>query len=642
MELKDGSSGSWQRDQSRNQNENENLGSGSEKQLGGQLDSASMSFFSSPAAEVESGDESDGDEGGQLFDGSSVDVLDAEVSDADLSEGQFSVVVKDHVPEPSVVVTSRSSSETSAPITSPEYIDLTGSDPQDPCAESPEAPLLSLSHSGTLGKRKQRAYIDMGNTLSTYSSSKKARTEGDPNDHHASSEHVLPLRPSPPTSIQQAHHEKNQSTQSDFNPPTGPRALRDNQQICFYWYHQGYCQPKPVHGQPKRCFYAHTVDVLHPSVCTPPPGVIRNHDPSCQLPLCPARLDYGNLDDMYIKTEPYIKEESEVSFRFMSSSPRASLHDDLESGVGPQYARKGRYQNLPQLTGEQRQRFKEQRNRLEQWQADNGIKLDMGKLERQAETRRVHARMKRQRRGIKKRAAKEQARRGIAQLFSDDGRQRSEEEVSQLQDMDQFRHGTPDTQGPRKSLERVYRAPEVVEPWPTGFVVSELPRQTGDDDLAPNEMMVNTPSRIGPRPIDPNMHFRLGGFEIDASSELPAFNRPDSEPFDSKHGGRRRTSAELASIYNSAYRSDVELDGQQRVMNKAPVIVERLSSAEVLPSAVSEVLGRLFDRVAQRPVVNPCAQSKKTRVLVNYELPSGSSRLDWDTDVVRRLFGEIA
>ena len=35
-------------------------------------------------------------------------------------------------------------------------------------------------------------------------------------------------------------------------------------------------------------------------------------------------------------------------------------------------------------------------------------------------------------------------------------------------------------------------------------------------------------------------------------------------------------------------------------------------------------------------------KAKSSKVLVDYELPEGDSRLDWDTDYVRRLFGEIA
>jgi hypothetical protein len=32
----------------------------------------------------------------------------------------------------------------------------------------------------------------------------------------------------------------------------------------------------------------------------------------------------------------------------------------------------------------------------------------------------------------------------------------------------------------------------------------------------------------------------------------------------------------------------------------------------------------------------------KSRVMVDYELPEGDDRLDWDTDLVRRLYGEIS
>ena len=33
---------------------------------------------------------------------------------------------------------------------------------------------------------------------------------------------------------------------------------------------------------------------------------------------------------------------------------------------------------------------------------------------------------------------------------------------------------------------------------------------------------------------------------------------------------------------------------------------------------------------------------RPVRVLVDYSLPAGSERLDWDTDEVRRMVGEIA
>ncbi|CAE7024230.1 hypothetical protein PTT_05275 [Pyrenophora teres f. teres 0-1] len=39
---------------------------------------------------------------------------------------------------------------------------------------------------------------------------------------------------------------------------------------------------------------------------------------------------------------------------------------------------------------------------------------------------------------------------------------------------------------------------------------------------------------------------------------------------------------------------------------------------------------------------NKLMREKEVRVLIDYELPSGSDRLSWDTDEVRRMVGEIA
>jgi hypothetical protein len=71
-------------------------------------------------------------------------------------------------------------------------------------------------------------------------------------------------------------------------PPTGPRALGGKTPICFYWYHKGRCIPKKKNGRTIKCTYAHTVNVPHAQVSLPPG--ITDHNPYCALPLCPARM----------------------------------------------------------------------------------------------------------------------------------------------------------------------------------------------------------------------------------------------------------------------------------------------------------------------------------------------------------------
>jgi hypothetical protein len=65
-----------------------------------------------------------------------------------------------------------------------------------------------------------------------------------------------------------------------------------------------------------------------------------------------------------------------------------------------------------------------------------------------------------------------------------------------------------------------------------------------------------------------------------------------------------------------------------RSLSMAPSLVEEIEHSENMASGGAGT--------------GPKTQgNREPRVLVGYELPVGNARLDWDTDRVRRIFGEI-
>ena len=63
-----------------------------------------------------------------------------------------------------------------------------------------------------------------------------------------------------------------------------PGGMSIKGKICFFWYHQGYCHAK----KGSKCPCVHTLDTSAREVSFP--NELRFHNPDCQLPLCPARL----------------------------------------------------------------------------------------------------------------------------------------------------------------------------------------------------------------------------------------------------------------------------------------------------------------------------------------------------------------
>ena len=67
-------------------------------------------------------------------------------------------------------------------------------------------------------------------------------------------------------------------------PHKFPEGISIKDKICFFWYHQGYCRTK----RGSTCPCVHTLDTGVREVSLP--NELRFHNPDCELPLCPVRL----------------------------------------------------------------------------------------------------------------------------------------------------------------------------------------------------------------------------------------------------------------------------------------------------------------------------------------------------------------
>lgn len=99
-----------------------------------------------------------------------------------------------------------------------------------------------------------------------------------------------------------------------LDAPTAPRSMRNLPLICYYFYHFGNCIPKPG----KSCDHLHDKSTLQQTVSLP--ANIRNHDPACSLPLCPVRL--MAVEGAKVRPKSFVsRNERKVSSRLMLLPP---------------------------------------------------------------------------------------------------------------------------------------------------------------------------------------------------------------------------------------------------------------------------------------------------------------------------------
>jgi hypothetical protein len=631
---------------------------GTSPQLGGQLDGGAFSSLSrsTPGAEESSSfdrstsDTKDShekyDDGRQDATASLIDpgsrALTGPYSDSDSSEsgsdddaeGASGVNVdpQQHNPDP-LKVNLRTSSTPEH--NNMDYLDLSEFAPPPPSSDTDETRLLSLSHPGTLGKREQSTSPDEHSkgknkrvrqeiSPGEQSKNKRARRQPAPNlDSSASilkrGRHVnkihglpsheahiprvdfsytLPTRLKPMPESVRPPDLRFLPTDPRSRAPTGPRAL-NQKLVCFFWYHKRQCNSRRGNGRIRECTYAHNLDMPNPTVSLPP--CITDHNLPCPLTLCPVNLVERKLRGSSVRAReipaPYVKNEGITPPRHgaannvYSSSPRDGISEAHRFAKGSKVNRSSKSE-LPILTGTNRAQSRIQKRNTVQWKADNSGRLGSrhgqmmvaGKIEGK---------------NLKKQQWREKCARMMTKLVGSRGAERVLD----------YGNGTLLTQ--------------------ESDTVAAPARQRSEK---------NKEGKVTPESREL--------FEADAAND-----------------GRRETFGLEAELYKDSFPSLSEFprhslvrDSQDNVgapqhyaghaLNMVQSLNDRgapssLCSLRMAPSLIDEI-EHSENMVGDGAGTGPKTQGKrKRRVLVDYEFPVGDARLDWDTDRVRRIFGEI-
>lgn len=365
---------------------------------------------------------------------------------------------------------------------------------------------------------------------------------------------------------------------------TGPRAFRT--EVCFYWYHRGFCRPKGIGGQPGRCIFRHNLDVPNLQVRLPP--LHSDHNPHCDLTLCPLQSNRGHegTPEMSIDSGPNIKGElysqpgldNNPPGQAQSSSPRDRISEARSLVKGPKFTGRNGSSFLPKLSGKNRTRFKAQKKRVLQWQKDQNIEQqDIAERSLVYQERQTHQKQRRKRKEAMR--LRNRAHPGI------------KIEENDSSDFDADLNPEPIRRSSKRGFSRTSRLMKIYE------------RSVACDDKA--KLFPETEQ--GGQPFEPI----LEGFE-------------DWAPPTQTGGLREHLGQASTDIAMERGGVGVEETGL------GPMISDHSASSvhQSLP-------------VRAKIVSQPVPSNGRPRVLVDYELPEGEDRLEWDTDRVRRAFGEI-
>lgn len=626
----------------------------------------------------------------------------------------------------------------------PDYIDLSQS-LSPPSSPRVQQTLSSISHSGTLSKRRRP------HTTNLPESNNKRVKIGEGSSPHL--ENIVPIfeRPrsmsqwdiKPPDLTLHDQHAESRASNSalshsfplqsepemvgeddpatfapqSFDPPKGPRSMSTIPPICFFFYHQGYCNPR--HG--RRCDYLHDMSTSQQTVSLP--RRIDRHSPTCPLPLCPVRK---RMHD-FVKQEPGtyishlqtdIKQEPATppeihKLPFFDVSDSSSRDEIL--AVRGRYPRGMLGQPLPHHTGTARQRFKEQKRRIEQIQFENSIVSSDVAATVDANDQ-VNQKKKARRR---KKGGKKQADRLRRQL---------EEDESTLQKLNGYSDAfNAQRQLPFAPLDRETPAPTV--PAPVGdpnkkrrgprnrnkkplhsqraqeLWLGDNAKEEGFEGTRPetapekNSSWVLQGSPSSPRAPSRPVECEEKQMSIDRALEMLDAMNQDPRKLRPLTTLPQKELAEMNMPYEYTHESlglaieerwaEISKEQARREAQKH-IHVQEHSHGEAAcegaahPATVTAVLKFQHEPenrdLVRRPRCQRCRESKKgcdrqrpcqrckdagigaegcvdwdgstrrnerhvyvvgTDSAAGYQLPEGEQRLEWDTDLVRRLFGEI-
>jgi hypothetical protein len=274
-----------------------------------------------------------------------------------------------------------------------EHVDLSKFGPPSPSSDCDQEPLLSLSHSGSLGKRKRAT---SPNVHGSPSKSKRSKRELKP--LNANNEDLKEHLEGPHTLINK--FSESESSAKPFSPhsntPKGPRG-HGNKLICFYWYHKGHCTPRRKNGRVMECRYSHSLDIPIVEVSMPPN--IGDHL-GYSLPLCPIRLFEGIDDHPKQGMRKVMESPNEHgpatptrSHHVSSSSPRNNIAEARHVPKGPKSHGSPNYIKVPMRNGLERVRAK---NRMQDQKCQDAIKIQTLNLDMQLQEKKETRKMKRQ------------------------------------------------------------------------------------------------------------------------------------------------------------------------------------------------------------------------------------------------------
>lgn len=594
--------------------------------LGGQLDGAAFGRTATDEVLSDDGNSFDTDaDDGENEKTTDTSFLAAEIAHSDSSSDLESENMNEQGTDEEVAAKATNSSEnhdletsntsrlTSIALSStyPDFLNMTDLASIPPFSEAGDEQLAqSINHSGTLGKRQHLLEVqdhvndnkrinrepipDLGGfaaykqRTAHWDSKLLPKYIPDPMLHAADPTHDLPTKPGPLSKAPLAHvwPPKNPSADPSlpFNLPRGQYAQYQHKLVCFYWYHKGYCKPKQRVGQEIRCGYLHTLDTPSPVVSQPPHIV--DHQ-NCSLPLCPiavsnqANQQPGSNSIYETSLEPHIEHEPRTPVKLehtssdyhYSSSPREIIASGRSLAGGKALWK------LPKLTGSSKKRFKQQKQRIEQWQEEQRIKPETSneRLERKKAARKEMRRQRRQKRRERRMAHAEAT---LASIQQQCGSLDLSQPVFRAMPTSSQIHPTPGdlTAVPAKRLEEPKDLPQAVL----------LQRIFDENSRNWQQPLITRGKRFGETPtLFPMMTRTTNVSQQQARHEE----------------GRQGLKHSMEMGLGGRGHGDDVYRTHQREENRQ--------------------------------------ETAKPSVLVDYSLPEGEARLDWDTDLVRRLFGEI-
>ncbi|KZM20922.1 uncharacterized protein EKO05_0006382 [Ascochyta rabiei] len=546
---------------------------------------------------------------------------------------------------------------------------------------------LSISHPGTLGKHRQAPSThssdiknkrvklaegtapDFGNAISILERPRvKSHWDIKPPSfeigriHHLEAEavHLAPVHISSPQllPILTANKGFASSEPQPFHPPKGPRSTNVPPLICFFFYHKGYCNPK----RGRRCGYLHAVDTSQQTVSLP--NGIDNHDPMCPLQLCPVRLQTFRGK----RQEPALVAGSrQLKIKFESTIPSAvSSSSFYEKGSFPprhyMTAMQSTHSNgilgnsEPQPSGIVRRRMEQKQ--LKECVAPTEFAFTVDDENRTQGKKRARRRRK---------GGKGQARANAAERL----RLQIEEENS----ISQGRNAHSNTFGVQRSL-------------PSFCVKEGLSTPTVTLPIGDSEKMRREPRYCIKKPPH-NKRAQQSGFDIaSASQDMRGSSVEATQEWtvqDSASSPRVSLTSCLQDAAGAVAQNDTNKASEtSQTVNQDPrrwwplskdapngppktIVAHEYSQASLGLSRERRRAAIHEEQHARREafchiqeaehkegkaareetaypgvsVVSPNKTAVGTDSATEYKLPEGDQRLDWDTDLVRRLFGEI-